>query len=200
MEDGHSDHEAFVEPGDVIVANTLLGAPNKSGTPPDCLPQMPAFHLVGPGDGGITMINIDTRPSNAHSITDHVAVSRSHAWLMLGHCAGLRNTQKLGDYVLEHGYVREDHVLSEVLPPWVQIPALAEMQNALEKATEEITGLAGYDLKEVMRAGTVANVDNGNWELGEQTGIIHRLSQSRAIALNMVSTPTAANGCHCHAT
>ena len=200
MEDGHSDHEAFVEPGDVIVANTLLGAPNKSGTPPDCLPQMPAFHLVGPGDGGITMINIDTRPSNAHSITDHVAVSRSPAWLMLGHCAGLRNTQKLGDYVLEHGYVREDHVLNEVLPPWVQIPALAEMQNALEKATEEITGLAGYDLKEVMRAGTVANVDNGNWELGERAGIIHRLPHSRAIALNMVSTPTAANGCRCHAT
>ena len=139
MEDGHSDHEAFVEPGDVIVANTLLGAPNKSGTPPDCLPQMSAFHLVGPGGGGITMINIDTTPSNAHSITDHVAVSRSHAWLMLGHCAGLRNTQKLGDYVLEHGYVREDHVLNEVLPPWVQIPALAEMQNA--RATAGLAAL-----------------------------------------------------------
>ena len=30
---------------------------------------------------------------------------RAHAWLMLGHCAGLRNTQQLGDYVLAHGCV-----------------------------------------------------------------------------------------------
>ena len=39
---------------------------------------------------GITMINIGTGPSNARNITDHVAVLRPHAWLMLGHCAGLR--------------------------------------------------------------------------------------------------------------
>ena len=74
---------------------------------------MPAFHLVAPDYRGITMINIGTGPSNARNITDHVAVLRPHAWLMLGHCAGLRNSQKLGDYVLAHGYVREDHVLDE---------------------------------------------------------------------------------------
>jgi nucleoside phosphorylase len=67
-----------------------------------------------------------------------------HAWLMLGHCAGLRNTQKLGDYVLAHGYVREDHVLDEEPPVWVPIPALAEMQVALEQAVGEVTGLPGF--------------------------------------------------------
>ncbi len=41
---------------------------------------------------------------------------------MLGHCAGLRNTQALGDYVLAHGYVREDHVLDADLPTWIPIP------------------------------------------------------------------------------
>jgi len=41
------------------------------------------------------MINIGTGPSNARTVTDHVA--RPHAWLMLGHCAGLSNSQKLGD-------------------------------------------------------------------------------------------------------
>jgi nucleoside phosphorylase len=30
------------------------------------------------------MINIGTGPSNARTITDHVAVLRPHAWLMLG--------------------------------------------------------------------------------------------------------------------
>ena len=89
-----------------------------------------------PGYRGITLINIGTGPSNARNVTDHVAVLRPHAWLMLGHCAGLRNTQRLGDYVLAHGYVREDHVLDRELPLWVPIPALAEMQVALEQAVE----------------------------------------------------------------
>lgn len=197
MGEVNPDYEAFVEPGDVTTAGTRAGAPKTSGAAPDRLPQMPAYHLVGPEDGGITMINIGTGPSNARTITDHVAVLRPHAWLMLGHCAGLRNTQKLGDYVLAHGYVREDHVLDEDLPPWVPIPALAEIQIALEKAVEEVTGLAGYDLKEVMRTGTVASVDNRNWELGEQTAIIRRLSQSRAVALDMESATIAANGYRC---
>jgi AMP nucleosidase len=197
MTDGNPDYEAFVEPGDVVTTNARLGAVEKSGTPPGRLPQMPAYHLVGPADRGITMINIGTGPSNARNITDHVAVLRPHAWLMLGHCAGLRNTQKLGDYVLAHGYMREDHVLDDELPPWVPVPALAEMQIALEKAVEEVTGLAGYDLKQVMRTGTVASVDNRNWELGEKTGIIRRLSQSRAVALDMESATIAANGYRC---
>jgi len=110
-----------------------------------------------------------------------------------GHCAGLRNTQKLGDYVLAHGYVREDHVLDEELPLWAPIPALAEMQVALEQAVSEVTGLGGFELKRVMRTGTVASVDNRNWEIGG-SAIIRRLSQSRAVALDMESAAIAANG------
>jgi AMP nucleosidase len=182
---------AFVEPGDVV---TRLGDAAPVGTPPERGPQMPAFHLVEPDHSGITMINIGTGPSNARNITDHVAVMRPYAWLMLGHCAGLRNTQKLGDYVLAHGYVREDHVLDEELPVWVPIPALAEMQVALEQAVGEVTGHTGFELKRVMRTGTVASVDNRNWELGDHAAIIRRLSQSRAVALDMESAAIAANG------
>ena len=116
-----------------------------SGVVPERMPQMPAFHLVEPGYRGITMINIGTGPSNARTITDHVAVLRPHAWLMLGHCAGLSNSQNLGDYVLAHGYMREDHVLDNELPVWTPIPALAEMQVALELAVGEVTGLAGFE-------------------------------------------------------
>ncbi len=183
--------DAFVEPGNVI---TRAGGSGPMGTSPERTPQMPAFHLVEPGHRGITIINIGTGPSNARNITDHVAVMRPQAWLMLGHCAGLRNTQRLGDYVLAHGYVREDHVLDEELPLWVPIPALAEMQVALEQAVAEVTGLADYELKRIMRTGTVASVDNRNWELGGPTGIIRRLSQSRAVALDMESAAIAANG------
>ena len=192
MASGHSSSDAFVEPGNVITRNTRLGG-GTTGVAPERMPQMPAFHLVEPGYRGVTMINIGNGPSNARTITDHVAVLRPHAWLMLGHCAGLRNTQKLGDYVLAHGYVREDHVLDEELPLWVPIPALAEMQVALEQAVGEVTGLAGFELKRVMRTGTVASVDNRNWEIGDPA-IIRRLSQSRAIALDMESAAIAANG------
>jgi AMP nucleosidase len=191
MASGDCSSDAFVEPGNLITHNTRLGG-GTTGVP-ERMPQMPAFHLVEPGYRGITMINIGTGPSNARTITDHVAVLRPHAWLMLGHCAGLRNTQKLGDYVLAHGYVREDHVLDEELPLWVPIPALAEMQVALEQAVGEVTGLAGFELKRVMRTGTVASVDNRNWEIGDPA-IIRRLSQSRAIALDMESAAIAANG------
>jgi AMP nucleosidase len=112
---------------------------------------------------------------------------------MLGHCAGLRNTQRLGDYVLAHGYVREDHVLDHELPLWVPIPALAEMQVALEEAVEDVTGLEGFELKRLMRTGTVASVDNRNWEISGPE-VIRRLSQSRAVALDMESAAIAANG------
>lgn len=188
---GQTTSEAFVEPGNRVMRR---GQPSADGVFGDRMPQMPAFHLVEPGGDGITMINIGTGPSNARNITDHVAVMRPHAWLMLGHCAGLRNSQKLGDYVLAHGYVREDHVLDEEVPLWVPIPALAEMQVALEQAVAEVTGFKGYELKRVMRTGTIASVDNRNWELGDHATIIRRLSQSRAIALDMESAAVAANG------
>ncbi len=79
---------------------------------------------------------------------------------MLGHCAGLRNSQELGDYVLAHAYLREDHVLDADVPVTVPIPALAEVQVALEQAVGEITHLEGIETKRIMRTGTVATFDN----------------------------------------
>jgi len=194
------DYVAFVEPGNVVTRRAGLPpeAGDALGAPPPRLPQMPAYHLVHADGSGITMVNIGVGPANAKTITDHIAVLRPHAWVMLGHCAGLRNTQQLGDYVLAHGYVREDHVLDEELPLWVPIPALAEVQVALEAAVEEITQLKGYELKRIMRTGTVASTDNRNWELLPSHHAAstpeRRFSQSRAIALDMESATIAANG------
>ena len=71
------------------------------------LPQMPTYHLKRADGNGITLVNIGVGPSNAKTATDHIAVLRPHAWLMVGHCAGLRNSQSLGDFVLAHAYLRE---------------------------------------------------------------------------------------------
>ena len=68
------------------------------------------------------------------------------------------------------------------------------MQLALEEAVAEVTGYEGFELKRIMRTGTVATIDNRNWELRDQRGPVKRLSQSRAIALDMESATIAANG------
>jgi AMP nucleosidase len=196
MKDPNSEYMAFVEPGNVVTRRVGCAAEDADewGVAPPRLPQMPAYHLVRADRGGISMVNIGVGPSNAKTITDHIAVLRPYAWIMLGHCAGLRNTQRLGDYVLAHGYVREDHVLDEELPLWVPIPALAEIQMALEAAVSQVTQLKGPELKRIMRTGTVASTDNRNWELLPDNGPQRRFSQSRAVALDMESATIAANG------
>ena len=189
LADPVSGYTSFVGTGNVEITDpeTPMNAPAK-------LPQMPTFHLKRADGAGITLVNIGVGPSNAKTATDHIAVLRPHAWLMVGHCAGLRNTQRLGDFVLAHGYLREDHVLDDDLPIWMPIPALAEIQVALEQAVADVTKYEGYDLKRIMRTGTVATIDNRNWELRDQSGPVQRLSQSRAVALDMESATIAANG------
>ncbi|MEP5153308.1 AMP nucleosidase [Planktotalea sp.] len=189
MADPKSGYTSFVSTGNVEITD-----PTEVIEPTLKTPQMPTYHLKKEDGSGITLVNIGVGPSNAKTATDHVAVLRPHAWLMVGHCAGLRNSQSLGDFVLAHAYLREDRVLDDDLPVWVPIPALAEMQIALEEAVADVTKLKGYDLKRIMRTGTVASVDNRNWELRDQDGPVQRLSQSRAVALDMESATIAANG------
>ena len=187
------EYDRFIAPGNVVVPNVRLTDRPPSGRPPEHLPQMPAYHLTRSDGRGITMVNIGVGPSNARTITDHLAVLRPHCWLMLGHCAGLRRSQRLGDYVLAHGYVREDHVLDQELPPFVPVPPIAEVQVALQEAVVNVTGLAGGAVKSRMRTGTVATTDNRNWEL-RYDELWERLNQSRAIAVDMESATIAANG------
>jgi len=178
----------------VATGNQEISGPDDLITGTAKMPQMPTYHLKRADGNGITLVNIGVGPSNAKTATDHIAVLRPHAWLMVGHCAGLRNSQSLGDFCLAHAYLREDHVLDDDLPIWVPIPALAEIQIALQEAVADVTQLEGYELKRIMRTGTVATIDNRNWELRDHSGPVRRLSQSRAIALDMESATIAANG------
>jgi AMP nucleosidase len=156
--------------------------------------QMPAYHLIGPnGDDGITLVNIGVGPSNAKTICDHIAVLRPEAWLMIGHCGGLRPSQTIGDYVLAHAYLRDDHVLDDVLPIEIPIPAIAEVQTALFNAAAQVTGEDEDTLKRRLRTGTVVTTDDRNWEL-RYTQSALRFNQSRAVAIDMESATVAAQG------
>ena len=185
----HEGYTAFVEPGDRIHKAGGKSQLAASGS----LPQMPAYHLVRPDGLGVTLVNIGVGPSNAKTITDHIAVLRPHCWMMIGHCGGLRRSQQLGDYVLAHAYVREDSVLDDDVPSWVPIPVIAEVQVALQQAVSQVTGLAGDDQKMRMRTGTVVTTDDRNWEL-RYDDLYTRFNQSRAIAVDMESATIAANG------
>ncbi len=197
MADESSEYDSFVETGDVETFRK--GTPEaknnpKEPVPAGRLPQMPAYHLKRNDMMGITLVNIGVGPSNAKTITDHVAVLRPHAWIMLGHCAGLRNSQSMGDYVLAHAYLREDNILNKDVHLSIPIPPLAEIQVALQDAVKKVSGLSDEEVKKIMRTGTVATVDNRNWEFKEQKDAIRYLSQSRAVALDMESATIATNG------
>ncbi len=192
IEEGE-DYAALVEPGDVYFPNRRINDSPQEGEAPQYLPQMPAYHLVRRDGNGITLVNIGVGPANAKTITDHIAVLRPHCWIMLGHCAGLRRTQVLGDYVLAHAYARDDRVLDADVPPTVPVPPIAEVQVALQDAVARVTGLRGPDLKTRMRTGTVYTTDDRHWEMRYHE-LYPRLYQTRAIAVDMESATLAANG------
>ena len=155
--------------------------------------QMPAWHLIDANGTGITLVNIGVGPSNAKTICDHLAVLRPAAWLMIGHCGGLRESQSIGDYVLAHAYLRDDHVLDAVLPPDIPIPSIAEVQRALYDATKLVSGMPGEEVKQRLRTGTVVTTDDRNWELRYSASAL-RFNLSRAVAIDMESATIAAQG------
>ncbi|MDX2236721.1 MAG: AMP nucleosidase [Hyphomonadaceae bacterium] len=155
--------------------------------------QMPAYHLVRPNGQGVTLVNIGVGPSNAKTITDHLAVLRPHCWIMVGHCGGLRHTQRIGEYVLAHAYLRRDKILDDRVPLEVPIPAIAEVQLALDEAALGVSGDSPEELRRRLRTGTVVSYADRNWELNYRAER-QMLSQSRAVAVDMESACIATQG------
>ena len=153
--------------------------PERSGV------QMPAWHHRTPNQDGVTLVDIGVGPSNAKTVTDHLAVLRPDAMLMIGHCAGLRNHQDIGDYVLATAYLRDDHILDHALPTTIPVIPNHRLNAYL---------LDALDARSVrFRIGTVLTTANRNWEL-EIEAMEHTFEQSRAVAVDMESATIAANG------
>ena len=153
--------------------------PSRDGT------QMPAYHHKLENNTGISIVNIGVGPSNAKTITDHIAVLRPDAMIMVGHCGGLRNHQEIGDFVLASGYMREDGVLDQLLPTSIPIAPNYLLNLYLREALSEHK--LGY------RLGTVYTTANRNWEFSKKRAV-EQIHQSRSIAVDMESATVAANG------
>ncbi len=147
--------------------------------------QMPAWHYPVPGRAGLTMVNIGVGPSNAKTLTDHLAVLRPDLVLMIGHCGGLRNHQEVGDLVLATAYLRDDRVLDDILPLSVPVVSNHTLNTLL---LDEVTGRGLRS-----RMGIVFTTADRDWELN-LGAVAERLRLSRAIAVDMESATVAANG------
>ena len=189
----NSPYTALSVPGAFYDADGLDGAEEEIAGGVWRKHQMPAYHLLADEHRGITLVNIGVGPSNAKTICDHIAVLRPEVWLMIGHCGGLRPSQSIGDYVLAHAYLRDDHLLDDVLPPEIPLPAIAEVQKALFEAAMTVTEEDEDSLKRRLRTGTVVTTDDRNWEL-RYTASSLRFNQSRAVAIDMESATVAAQG------
>ncbi|RNE48164.1 AMP nucleosidase [Corynebacterium alimapuense] len=152
--------------------------------------QMPRYDLCTQEGDGITMINIGVGPSNAKTITDCLAVLRPEAWIMIGHCAGLDGRMRMGDLILGNAYQRQDHILNERITREIPIPAVPEIQRALEAAVKEIYG----DDNSLMRTGTVLSTADRNWEWQTPRDLWEWLRGSTAAAVDMESCALATNG------
>ncbi len=200
MAKGEGGYERLILPGGVSIERSEAASADPAAViaaSPWHRFQMPAYHLVGRdpsgAPSGTTLVNIGVGPSNAKTITDHLAVLRPHCWLMVGHCGGLRQSQSIGDYVLAHGYMRRDRILDELVPTDVPVPALAEVQMALQAAAASVTGEKAEALKQRLRTGTVVTYDDRNWEL-RFSQERRRINLSRSIAVDMESGTVAAQG------
>lgn len=147
--------------------------------------QMPAWHATREDHSGVSIVNIGVGPSNAKTITDHVAVLRPDAMVMVGHCGGLRNHQEIGDLVLATAYMRGDRILDDVLPTSVPITS-NHLLNTLLLGALEAEGLP-------YRLGTVYSTANRNWDFG-QGRVLEEIVLSRSLAIDMESATVAANG------
>lgn len=158
---------------------------------PDCVTparsgvQMPAFHHKLPDNKGISLINMGVGPSNAKTITDHVAVLRPDAMIMVGHCGGLRNHQYIGDFVMATGFMRADGVLDDILP--LNIPITPNY--LLNVYLKEVLDNYGRD----HRMGTIYTTNNRNWEFIKRR-TVEQIHMSRSIAIDMESATVATNG------
>lgn len=147
--------------------------------------QMPAYHQKTENNDGVTIVDIGVGPSNAKNLTDHLAVLRPDTMIMVGHCAGVRNHQEIGDFVLASGYMRADRLLDNTLPLSVPVSPSFLLNRYLARVLE--------DRQLPYRVGTVYTTVDRNWELALR-GTLNDLQASRSVAVDMESATVAANG------
>ena len=135
---------------------------------------------------GITIINFGIGSPNAALIMDLLPAVSPRAVLFLGKCGGLRDKNKIGDYILPSAAIRGEGTSNDYFPP--EIPALPAF-NLLRAASTSIRDY-GHDYW----TGTVYTTNRRVWE--HDDNFRGRLRLSRAYAVDMESATLFTVGFH----
>lgn len=124
---------------------------------------------------GITIINFGMGSPNAATIMDLLSAVSPEAVLFLGKCGGLKENNKLGDFILPIAAIRSDGTSDDYLPP--EIPALPafSLQRAVSSA------ILAHD--QDYWTGVVYTTNKRVWEYDSR--FKKYLNKTRAIAIDM---------------
>lgn len=124
---------------------------------------------------GITIINFGMGSPNAAIIMDILSAIHPKAVLFLGKCGGLRDKNKLGDYILPSAAIRGEGTSNDYFPP--EIPALPAF--SLQRAVS--SNIRNFE-KDYW-TGTVYTTNRRVWEHDEK--FKEYLRSTRAMAIDM---------------
>lgn len=143
-------------------------------------------NMISASANGITIINFGMGSPNAALIMDMLVAIRPKAVLFLGKCGGLRDKNKIGDYVLPIAAIRGEGTSNDYLPP--EIPALPAFQ--LQRTTSSAIRDFHYDYW----TGTVYTTNRRVWEHDLQ--FCDYLRSTRAQAVDMETATLFTVGFH----
>jgi len=124
---------------------------------------------------GITIINFGMGSPNAATIMDLLSAVEPQAVLFLGKCGGLKQKNKLGDFILPIAAIRSDGTSNDYLPQ--EVPALPafKLQSAVSASITR--------MKKEYWTGTVLTTNRRVWEYDDR--FKKYLIKTRAIAIDM---------------
>ena len=137
-------------------------------------------------DGEITIINFSMGSANAATIMDLLSAVKPKAVLFLGKCGGLRDKNKVGDYILPSAAIRGEGTSNDYFPP--EIPALPAF-SLLRSVSSNIRDF-GHDYW----TGTVYTTNRRVWEHDLQ--FCDYLRSTRAYAVDMETATLFSVGFH----
>ncbi|MBQ7210946.1 MAG: AMP nucleosidase [Paludibacteraceae bacterium] len=135
---------------------------------------------------GITIINFGMGSPNAALIMDLLPAVKPKAVLFLGKCGGLRDKNKVGDYIMPSAAIRGEGTSNDYFPP--EIPALPAF-NLLRAVSSNIR-----DIGSDYWTGTVYTTNRRVWE--HDINFCEYLRSTRAHAVDMETATLFTVGFH----
>lgn len=143
-------------------------------------------NMINASAEGITIINFGMGSPNAAIIMDILTAIKPKAVLFLGKCGGLRDKNRLGDYILPSAAIRGEGTSNDYFPP--EIPALPAF--SLQRAVSSNIRDFGRDYW----TGTVYTMNRRVWEHDEK--FREYLRSTRALGVDMETATLFTVGFH----